>query len=59
MGAVLIAVLRTWGAPGWKVRVRRGVAMNEPWVMLIVGVLVVVFGLVMTDVSGPMPGAKP
>jgi hypothetical protein len=35
------------------------VAMNENWVMLIVGVLLVVFGLAMTAVSGAMPGAKP
>jgi hypothetical protein len=33
--------------------------MNENWVMLIVGVLLVVFGLAMTGVSGPMPGARP
>jgi len=33
--------------------------MNENWVMLIVGVLLVVFGLAMTAVGGPMPGAKP
>ncbi|HXJ87440.1 MAG TPA: hypothetical protein VMS18_11525 [Candidatus Binatia bacterium] len=33
--------------------------MNENWVMLVLGVLLVVFGLAMTAVSGPMPGAKP
>lgn len=33
--------------------------MNENWVMLIVGVLLIVFGLAMTAVSGPMPGARP
>ena len=27
--------------------------------MLVVGILLVVFGLAMTAVSGPMPGAKP
>jgi hypothetical protein len=33
--------------------------MNENWVMLIIGILLVVFGLAMTTVSGPMPGAQP
>ncbi len=33
--------------------------MNENWVMLCIGVLLVVFGVAMTAVSGPMPGAKP
>lgn len=33
--------------------------MNENWVMLCIGVLLVVFGIAMTAVSGPMLGAKP
>jgi uncharacterized membrane protein HdeD (DUF308 family) len=33
--------------------------MTENWVMVCVGVLLTVFGLAMTAVSGPMPGAKP
>jgi hypothetical protein len=33
--------------------------MTENWVMAVLGVLLVVFGLTMTAVSGPMPGAKP
>ena len=33
--------------------------MNENWVMLCIGLLLVVFGIAMTAVSGPMPGAKP
>ena len=33
--------------------------MNENWVMLVVGVLLVVFALAMTAVSGPMPGGNP
>lgn len=33
--------------------------MNENWAMLVVGILLIVFGLGMTAVSGPMPGAKP
>jgi len=33
--------------------------MTENWAMIGIGVLLVVFGLTMTAVSGPMPGAKP
>lgn len=33
--------------------------MNENRVMLVVGVLLVVFGVAGTDVRGAMPGAKP
>jgi hypothetical protein len=33
--------------------------MNENWVAVVVGVLLVVFGLTMTGVSGAMPGARP
>lgn len=33
--------------------------MNDDWVMLCVGVLLIVFGIFMTDVRGAMPGAKP
>jgi hypothetical protein len=33
--------------------------LNESWVALVVGVLLVVFGLTITGVSGAMPGAKP
>jgi hypothetical protein len=33
--------------------------MNENWVMLCVGVLLIVFGIAMTDVRGAMPGASP
>lgn len=34
-------------------------SMSENWVMLVTGVLLIVFGLAMTAVSGPMPGARP
>ena len=33
--------------------------MNDDWVMLCVGVLIIVFGIFMTDVRGAMPGASP
>jgi len=33
--------------------------MIENWVMVCLGVLLIVFGITMTAVSGPMPGAKP
>jgi hypothetical protein len=33
--------------------------MTENWVMLSIGVLLIIFGLAMTAVSGPMPGAQP
>ena len=33
--------------------------MNENWVMLCVGILIIVVGIFMTHVSGAMPGAKP
>lgn len=33
--------------------------MNENWVMLCSGVLLIVFGVFMTNVSGAMPGASP
>ncbi len=33
--------------------------MAENWALVVVGVLLVVFGLAMTAVSGAMPGAKP
>ena len=33
--------------------------MNENWVMLCIGLLLVIFGIAMTAVSGPMPSAKP
>jgi threonine/homoserine/homoserine lactone efflux protein len=32
--------------------------MNENWVMLVIGLALIVFGVTMTAVSGPMPGAK-
>ena len=34
-------------------------AMNEDWVTLCIGVLLMVFGIFMTDVRGAMPGASP
>ena len=33
--------------------------MNDNWLMLVVGVLLIVFGLGMTAVRGAMPGSKP
>jgi hypothetical protein len=33
--------------------------MNENWVMLCLGILLVIFGFTATAVSGPMPGARP
>lgn len=33
--------------------------MNEHWVMICVGVLLIVFGIAATDVRGAMPGASP
>jgi hypothetical protein len=49
---------RAFGGGGY-LTLSWAVAMNENWVMLGIGVLLVVFGLAMTAVCGPMPGAKP
>jgi hypothetical protein len=32
--------------------------MNENWVMLCIGVVLVMLGVALTGVSGPMPGVK-
>jgi hypothetical protein len=33
--------------------------MNENWVMLCIGVLLIIAGIAETGVSAPMPGARP